>query len=263
MSDEKLVQMEKVGEKNNIALISFHRQKALNSLNAQMLDELEEVLRSLQEDHEVRCAIITSEGKSFVAGADLKWMSSLNETNYNELIARGQEVFALIENLPFPVIAAVNGFALGGGMELTLACDIRLASENAVFGQPEVTLGLPPGWGGTFRLQLIAGLGVAKDLILTGRKISAAEAHRMNIVSEVYPPDQLKEKALELAETIAKNAPIAVREAKKALHLSLNDLVEKGYKNEQEGAKICFATNDLKEGIKALFEKRKPEFKGE
>ena len=259
--EEKIVQYKQVGKNNNIVLITFHRHKDLNAFNSQMLEELEEVLLKIKQKKDIRCVIITSEGKSFVAGADLKWMSTLNEENYNDLIAKGQVVFELIESLPVPVIAAVNGYALGGGMELSLACDIRIASSKAVFGQPEVTLGLAPGWGGTIRLPLIAGIGVAKDLIFTGRKISADEALKLNIVSAVYPPEELLNKALELAETIASNAPIAVREAKKVFTLTFQEKVKEGYKKEQDAAKPCFASSDLKEGIDALFNRRKPEFK--
>jgi enoyl-CoA hydratase len=188
-------------------------------------------------------------------------MQSLGD-KAEELIKRGQEVFAKIETHPCPTIAAINGFALGGGMELALACDIRIASESALFGQPETTIGLPPGWGATYRLPILVGLGVAKDIILTGRKFSAEEALKINLINKVCKGEELKEIALELAEKIAKNAPVAVREAKNAINKGLHSSIEEGYKAEIKGANICFETADIQEGIQAIFEKRKPEFKG-
>ncbi|MHA1687628.1 MAG: enoyl-CoA hydratase/isomerase family protein, partial [Candidatus Heimdallarchaeaceae archaeon] len=249
------------GANNNIALVTLNRQNALNSLNSEMLDQLENTFLSLQQDNNIRVVIIYAEGKSWCAGADLKWMYSLG-MEAKDLIAKGQKVFELVENHPCPVIAAINGFALGGGMELALSCDIRIASKNAIFGQPEVTIGLPPGWGGTYRLQKLLGVSIAKDLILTGRKITAEEAYRLNFVSEVCNPEELKEKAIKWAEIIASNAPIAVREAKRAIHRNYGLSLSEAYSNEIESADICFHTEDIKEGIKALFEKRKPNFKG-
>lgn len=260
--NEKLVMVEKAGVHNNIAIIILNRQKALNSFNNPMLNELEQVFHSMKKDPELRAVILTAEGKSWCGGADLKWMSTLDDKNYEQLIKCGQDVFEIIETFPCPIIAAINGFTLGGGMELALCCDIRIASENAVLGQPEVTLGLSPGWGGTYRLQKIAGVGVAKDLILTGRKISAKEALRMNILNEICPQEKLKEKAMEWAEIIARNAPLAIIEAKKAINDSRDGTIKEGYVNEVQGARRCFASQDLKEGISAIFEKRNPTFKG-
>lgn len=260
-SEEPIILVEKVGENKNITLITLNRQKALNSFNADMLDELEKIFTSLEEDKDNRAVIIYAEGKSWCAGADLKWMYSLGQ-GAKELIVRGQKVFEIIEKHHSPVIAAINGFALGGGMELALSCDIRIASKNALFGQPEVTIGLPPGWGGTYRLQKLVGMGIAKDLILTGRKISADEAYRLNLISEICEPEELKEKAIKIAEVIAHNAPIAVREAKKALNNNYGITLNEAYKNEIEAADVCFKTKDIVEGITALFEKRKPNFKG-
>ncbi|MCG3223283.1 MAG: enoyl-CoA hydratase/isomerase family protein [Candidatus Heimdallarchaeota archaeon] len=258
---DSLIFVEKIGSNNNIALITLNCQKTLNTLNEEMLGLLKDALISLMNDKSVRVAIIYAEGKSWCAGADLKWMGSLVE-GANKLIECGQETFALLEAAHFPVIAAINGYALGGGMELALACDIRIASEKALFGQPETTVGLAPGWGATYRLPNVVGLGIAKELILTGRKFPADEALKIGLVSAVYPPEQLRDKAVELAEQIANNAPIAVQEAKKAINKGLNTSLEEGYKAEVEGSKICFKTEDIREGIASIFEKRKPEFKG-
>ena len=258
---DSLILIEKIGNNNNIALITLNRQKTLNTLNEEMLRQLKDALISLMNDKSVRVAIIYAEGKSWCAGADLKWMGSLSE-GANKLVKFGQETFALLDAAHFPVIAAINGYVLGGGMELASACDIRIASEKALFGQPETTIGLAPGWGATYRLPKIVGLGIAKELILTGRKFPADEALKIGLVNAIYSHEQLRDKAIELAEQIAVNAPIAVQEAKRAINKGLNASLEEGHKAEVEGSKICFETEDIREGIAALFEKRKPEFKG-
>ncbi len=258
---DSLILVEKIGSNNNIALITLNRQKTLNTLNEEMLCQLKEALLSLMNDKSIRVAVIYAEGRSWCAGADLKWMKSLGE-GADKLIEYGQETFALLDAAHFPIVAAINGYALGGGMELALACDMRIASEKALFGQPETTIGLLPGWGATYRLPKIVGLGIAKELILTGRKFPADEALKIGLVSAIYPPEQLRDKAIELAEQIASNAPIAVQEAKRAINKGLNASLEEGYKAEVEGSKTCFKTEDIKEGIAAIFEKRKPEFKG-
>lgn len=258
---DSLILVERIGSNNNIALITLNRQKTLNTLNEEMLRQLKDALISLMNDISVRVAIIHAEGKSWCAGADLKWMGSFGE-EANKLIKFGQEAFALLDTAHFPVIAAINGYALGGGMELALACDIRIASEKALFGQPETTVGLAPGWGATYRLPKIVGLAIAKELILTGRKFPADEALKIGLVSAIYPLEQLRDKAIELAEQIATNAPIAVQEAKRAINRGLSASLEEGHEAEVEGSKICFETEDIREGIAAIFEKRKPEFKG-
>ena len=258
---DSLILVEKIGSNNNIALITLNRQKTLNTLNEEMLNQLKDALISLINDKSVRVAVIIAEGKSWCAGADLKWMGAFGE-EANKLIKFGQEVFSLLDAAHFPVIAAINGYALGGGMELALACDIRVASEKALFGQPETTVGLAPGWGATYRLPKTVGLGIAKELILTGRKFPADEALKIGLVSAIYPHEQLRDKAIELAEQIATNAPIAVQEAKRVINKGLNASAEEGHKAEVEGSKICFETEDIREGITAIFEKRKPEFKG-
>ncbi len=258
---DSLILVEKIGSNNNIALITLNRQKTLNTLNEEMLCQLKDALISLKNDKSVRVVIVYAEGKSWCAGADLKWMGSFGK-EANKLIKLGQEAFALLDEAHFPVIAAINGYALGGGMELALACDIRIASEKALFGQPETTVGLAPGWGATYRLSKTVGLGIAKELILTGRKFPADEALKIGLVSAIYPPEKLKEKAIELAEQITNNAPIAVQEAKRSINRGVNASLEEGLNAEVEGSKICFETEDIREGIASIFEKRKPEFKG-
>ena len=260
--NNSIILLDFVGENNNIALITLNRQKSLNAFNDKMLDELSNILSTLKEKQDMRVIIIYAEGKSWSAGVDLKWTASLG-WRVMKAIKKGQRVFSQIENHPKPVIAAINGYALGGGMELAISCDIRIASESALFGLTETTIGLFPGWGGTYRLPQIVGLNVAKELILTGKKISADEALRIGLISEKVPLEELKTKAIEKAEMIANNAPIGLREAKKAIKKGLGASVKGGYRAERKGIWTCFRTKDIREGIRALFEKRKPEFKGE
>ena len=261
IDDESLVLIDEVGKNKNIVLITLNRQKALNSLNEIMLTRLERAFKNLRNDKTVRAVIIYAEGKSWSAGVDLKWAASLG-WRIMKAIRMGQKVFTQIEKHPTPVIAAINGYALGGGMELALSCDLRIASESAIFGQSETAVGLLPGWGGTYRLPKIVGLSIAKELIYTSRRFFADEALKINLVSEVVPPEELKNKAIELAECVCENAPIAIREAKKAIKKGLHRSVRKGYCAEVKGIRKCVRTTDIKEGIKAVFEKRKPEFKG-
>jgi enoyl-CoA hydratase/carnithine racemase len=258
---ESLVLIDKVGKNNNIALITLNRQKALNSLNEFMLNKLSSIFKDLKNDKNIRVIIIISEGKSWSAGVDLKWASSLG-WRLMKAIRMGQRVFKQIEKHPLPVIAAINGYALGGGMELALSCDVRIAADSAIFGQTETSIGLLPGWGGTYRLPKVIGLSGAKDLIFSSRKFTAEEAFHMNLVSKVVPIEELKNQAIEIAEIISENAPIAVRAAKKAIRKGLNRLLWQGYYAERKGTQSCIRTKDIREGIKAVFEKRKPEFKG-
>ncbi len=261
VDDESLVMIDIIGKNKNIALITLNRQKALNSLNESMLNQLDKSFKNLKNDKKVRAVIIYAEGKSWSAGVDLKWASSLG-WRIMKAIKLGQKVFAQIEKHPTPVIAAINGYALGGGIELALSCDLRIASESAIFGQSETAVGLLPGWGGTYRLPKTVGLSIAKDLIYTSRRFSAEEALKINLVSKVVPPDELKNQAIDLAESICENAPIAIREAKRAIKKGLHKSVRKGYCAEVKGIRKCVKTTDIREGIKAVFEKRKPEFKG-
>jgi len=259
--DESLVLVDKVGRNKNIALITLNRQKSLNSLNESMLNQLRKTFKALKDDKNVRAIIIYAEGKSWCAGVDLKWASSLG-WRIIKAIKMGQKVFAQIEKHPTPVIAAINGYAIGGGMELSLSCDIRIASDSAIFGQTETSVGLLPGWGGTYRLPKTVGLSVAKDLIYTSRKFTAEEALEINLVSKIVSSDELKNQAIEMAESVSENAPVAVREAKKAIRKGLHKSLKTGYCAEVQGVRYCIRTKDIREGIKAVFEKRKPEFKG-
>lgn len=260
--NNSLLLLDYVGENNNIALITLNRQKALNAFNDKLLNQLSITLKSLKKKKDVRAVIIYAEGKSWSAGVDLKWTASLG-WRVMTAIRKGQKVSSQIENHPTPVIAAINGYAIGGGMELALSCDIRIAADTALFGLTETTIGLFPGWGGTYRLPKVVGLSTAKDLILTGRKFSADEALEIGLISEKVPLEELKAKAIEKAEVIVNNAPIALREAKKAIKKGLSTSINGGYRAETKGIRTCFRTKDIREGIKAVLEKRKPEFKGE
>lgn len=261
MVDEPLILLEKVGKNNNIALITLNRQTKLNALNDEMLNQLQKNFNILKNESSVRAIIIYAEGKSWCVGVDLKWTANLG-WKFITAIRKGQKIFARIENHPTPVIAAINGYAIGGGMELALSCDIRIAADTAVFSQSETTIGLIPGWGGTYRLPKVVGSSTAKDLIYTGRRFSAEEALEMNFVSKIVPLNELKNQAIEIAESIANNAPIAVKKAKKSINKGVSTSVKRGYKSERLGIWRCFRTKDIREGITAVFEKRKPEFKG-
>ena len=248
---------------NGIATIAINRPKALNALNLATLTELKDVVEKIAVDKAVQVVIITGAGeKSFVAGADIVEMSTKNAVEGRVWGQVGQNIFTEIENLPQPVIAAVNGFALGGGCELACACDIRYASENTKFGQPEVGLGITPGFGGTQRLTRVVGRGHAKELIYTASIIDAQEALRIGLVNKVVPQAELMDAVMKLAKTITKKAPVAVQLAKAAINRGINCDVVTGISYEAEVFGLCFATADQKEGMKAFIEKRKPTFEG-
>ncbi|MEM1484125.1 enoyl-CoA hydratase-related protein [Oscillospiraceae bacterium PP1C4] len=241
-----------------ISILTIDRQPALNALNADVLEELEQALDSISIEN-IRCVILTGAGeKSFVAGADIGSMCSMSQAQGKAWGQRGNAVFRKLETLPVPVIAAVNGFALGGGCELAIACDIRIACENAVFAQPEVSLGITAGFGGTQRLPRIIGLGKAKELLYTTSKIKAEEALRLGLVNAVYPLDQLMEESIKLAEKIARNAPIAVRATKKAINDGIQVDIDTAIGIEAELFGSCFETEDQKNAMAAFIEKRKP-----
>ena len=252
----------KVEHNDGITVMTISAPKSLNALNSTILKELGGFIGSL--DDKTRVLIITGDGeKSFVAGADISEMAHLDEPQGFEFGRLGAQVFRRIETLPIPVIAAVNGFALGGGCELAMSCDIRICSSNAKFGQPEVGLGIIPGFSGTYRLPKLIGQGYAKEMIYTGKVIRADEALRIGLVNAVYEQPELMDKAMEMARMMLKNAAIAIRLAKQSIN--------EGYDLDADGAialenKLfckCFATRDQKEGMDAFLNKRKAEFLGE
>lgn len=232
-----------------VATITINRPKALNALNSQVLDELGATLDAIDLDT-VRCVILTGAGdKSFVAGADIGEMSTLTKAEGEAFGKKGNDVFRKLETLPIPVIAAVNGFALGGGCEISMSCDIRICSDNAMFGQPEVGLGITPGFGGTQRLARCVSVGMAKQLIYTARNIKADEALRIGLVNAVYPQDELMAAAKKMASTIAANAPIAVRNCKKAINDGLQTNIDDALVIEEKLFGDCFETEDQKAGM--------------
>lgn len=246
-------------QKGNYAVITISREKALNALNSQVLEELDATLDAVNLD-EVRCLILTGTGqKSFVAGADIGEMSTLTKAEGEAFGKKGNDVFRKLETFPIPVIAAVNGFALGGGCEISMSCDIRICSDNAVFGQPEVGLGITPGFGGTQRLARLVGPGMAKQMIYTARNIKADEAYRIGLVNAVYPQEELMAAAEKMAAGIAKNAPIAVRNCKKAINEGLDADMDEAIVIEEKLFGDCFESYDQKEGMAAFLEKRKVE----
>lgn len=249
----KNIILEKEGK---IALITINRPKALNALNSETLGELESVIDKVSEDEEIFSVVITGAGKSFVAGADISEMKDKNVMEAKNFGVLGNRVFRKIESLSKPVIAAVNGFALGGGCELAMACDIRFASKKAKFGQPEVTLGITPGFGGTQRLARIVGPGEAKELIYTGKMIGADEALRIGLVNKVFEVEVLLEEAKKLANTIANNAPIAVKSSKNAINRGLQVDIDTAVAYESEVFGSCFSTDDQKNGMDAFLNKQ-------
>ena len=240
-----------------IGIITINRPKALNALNSAVLDELDKTLDAVDQEA-IRCLILTGAGeKSFVAGADIGEMSTLTKAEGEAVGKKGNDVFRKLETFPIPVIAAVNGFALGGGCEISMSCDIRICSENAVFGQPEVGLGITPGFGGTQRLARIVGTGKAKEMIYGARNIKAEEAYRIGLVNNVYPAEELMPAAKKLASTIARNAPIAVRNCKRAINEGIQVDMDQAIVIEEKLFGSCFETCDQKEGMNAFLEKRK------
>ncbi|MBQ6973847.1 MAG: short-chain-enoyl-CoA hydratase [Oscillospiraceae bacterium] len=245
-------------KKGNIAVATINRPQALNALNSDVLTDLDELVNVVSADSDIRALVITGSGaKAFVAGADIGEMSTLTPEEGEAFGKHGNDVFRRIETLPIPTIAAVNGFALGGGCELSMACDIRICADTAVFGQPEVGLGITPGFGGTQRLARLVSPGMAKQLIYTARNIKADEAYRIGLVNAVYPAEELLPQAEKLANTIAANAPIAVRACKKAINEGLQVDIDAAVVIEEKLFGSCFKTADQIEGMGAFLEKRK------
>lgn len=247
------VKLEKQG---HVGIMTISRPEALNALNSQVLNDLDAAVDQAERDGEIYVVILTGEGRSFVAGADIGEMKEFSAVDGKRFGVHGGEVFRKLENMSKPVIAAVNGFALGGGCELAMACDIRLASEKAKFGQPEVGLGITPGFGGTQRLPRIVGVSKAMELILTAKTIGAAEAKSIGLVSEVYPPEELMGKAMEMADLICANAQIAVCESKRCIRMGMQTDIATGCAFEAEAFGVTCGTEDKNEGMGAFLEKR-------
>jgi len=251
-------------EKNGaVAVLTINRPKALNALNSDTLSELSTALDELGRDSGVKVVILTGSGeKAFIAGADISQMKDFNPLEGRRFAQLGQAAFRKLEMIPQPVIAAINGFALGGGCELAMACDIRIASENAKFGQPEVTLGLTAGFGGTQRLPRLVGTGIASELLFTGDIIDVNEAYRIGLVNKVYSLETLMEEAQKLAQRIAGRAPAAVQLSKSAIQRGINMDLDSAQAYEAEVFGLTFSTQDQTEGCSAFLEKRKPVFEG-
>ena len=247
------VKLEKQG---HVGIMTVSRPEALNALNSQVLFDLDAAVDQAERDEEIYVVILTGEGRSFVAGADIGEMKEFSAIDGKRFGVHGGNVFLKLENMSKPVIAAVNGFALGGGCELAMACDIRLASEKAKFGQPEVGLGITPGFGGTQRLPRIVGVSKAMELILTGKTIGAAEAKAIGLVSEVYPPEELMGKAMEMAEMICANAQSAGCEAKRCIRMGMQADIHTAAAFEAEAFGVTCGTEDKNEGMGAFLEKR-------
>ena len=244
-------------KKGNIAVATINRPKALNALNSAVVADLDEMIGQIMADEEIRALVITGSGeKAFVAGADIGEMSTLTKAEGEAFGKLGNDVFRRLEKLPIPTIAAVNGFALGGGCELSMSCDIRICADTAVFGQPETGLGITPGFGGTQRLARLVSPGMAKQLIYTAKNIKADEALRIGLVNAVYPAEELMPAAEKMASTIAKNAPIAVRACKKAINEGLEAKMDDAIVIEEKLFGSCFETADQKEGMGAFLEKQ-------
>ncbi len=252
-----------IAREGAIAVLTIDRPKALNALNHETLHEIEAAMRELESDDAVLGIVVTGGGaKAFVAGADIREMQAMSAADAEKHARFGQSVVSLFADSRKVTIAAVNGYALGGGLEVALACDLRLASENAIMGLPEVGLGVIPGFGGTQRLARLVGAGRAKELVLTGRKLSADEAERIGLVNRVVPVEKIVDEAKALLADILKNGPVAVRLAKETIDAGLQVDLRTGLTIEEKAFGLCFATADQKEGMSAFSEKRAPVFTG-
>ncbi len=249
--------------RGRVAIVTMERREALNAFDTQQLNALIECLSGVLDDDQVRAGVLTGSGdRSFAAGADIKEMNSKSPAEAVEFSRLGHKAASMLEDSPIPWIAAVNGYAFGGGCEISLACDIRLASENAVFAQPEVGLGIPPGWGATQRLARVVGPGMAAEMILSGRWVRADEALRIGLVNAVHSQDELLEKATELAATIASNSPTAVRASKRLMQVARDGPLAIGLEHEAQAFALLFGGADQREGMAAFLEKRDANFDG-
>jgi len=248
---------------DGIATIAFNRPKAMNAMNGETMEELYDAASVCKKDSAVKALILTGAGeKAFVAGADIAQMQNMKPADILSFMELGHETMRLIETMPKPSIAAVNGYALGGGTEITMACDMRFASEKAVFGQPEILLGIIPGWGGTQRLARLVGMGRAKELILSGEQINAQRAFDIGLVNRVYPPEALMDETRKFARKLAALSGFATKMAKHAINYGYDISIDSANRLEMQCIAQCFSTDDQKEGMSAFLEKRKPAFTG-
>ena len=256
----KTTEFVKAELEGKLAILTMNRPKALNALNDQTLDELDRLFTAIEKDREVLGVILTGEGRAFVAGADISQMSGYGVEEGRLYSDRAQKLFNKIESLEKPVIAAVNGFALGGGCELAMSCDIRIASEKAIFGQPEANLGLMPCFGGTQRLPRLVGTGIAKELIYTCRQVKSQEAKEIGLANKVVPAEALLEEAKAMMAIILSKSPIAIGYCKAAINRGADTDLRNGLEIEKECWTVVFGTKDKEEGINAFLEKRTPQF---
>ena len=246
-----------------VAMVTFNRPKALNAMNSETMGELADAVQTCRADDAIKALILTGAGdRAFVAGADIAQMQNFRPQEVVSFMELGHETLRQIETMPKPVIAAVNGFALGGGTEISLACDIRFASEKAIFGQPEILIGIIPGWGGTQRLARIIGAGRAKELILSGEQIKADRAYEIGLVNRVFAPEALIPETQKFARKLAGMPGFAIKMAKHSINLGYDLALDNACRLEVECCAQCFSTDDQKEGMKAFLEKRKPAFTG-
>ncbi|MGV8963906.1 MAG: enoyl-CoA hydratase-related protein [Candidatus Saccharimonadaceae bacterium] len=262
MTDYKKYTFLNISIDEHICTVQINKPQALNALNTKILHELNRVFTEIENNNSIRVVIITGVEKSFVAGADIEEMSKFNEREGKAFGELGSDVFRKIELLNKPVIASINGYALGGGCELAMCCDIRIASEKAKFAHPEVGLGIIPGFSATQRLPRLVGMGRAKEMIFTGEVINATEAHRIGLVNKVTTPDKLQEETLQLAQTIASKAPLAIRYAKEVINRGMDTDIDTGIALEVDLFGICFDTQDQKKGMQAFLNKEKITFEG-
>lgn len=252
-----------LNEGDGIGILSINRPKVLNAINRDTLNEMKLFLEDTLPGEKLKCLIITGSGeKSFAAGADISEMNEMNKNEFQDYCNLAHYVYGLIESNSIPSIAAINGYALGGGFELALACDIRIASQNAKLGFPEVNLGIFPAWGGTQRITRILGIGKSKELIYTGEMISAEEALRIGLVEKVVTKENVLDEAKKMAKIISKRSPVAVRMAKKAINAGSEIDLQQGLLLEKTLALVCFDSQDRKEGMQSFLNKKEPDFKG-
>jgi enoyl-CoA hydratase len=248
---------------DGVATITFNRPKALNAMNSETMGELMEAVNLCKKDDSVKAIILTGSGdKAFVAGADISEMQNLRPKEALAFMELGHETLRALETLPKPSIAAINGFALGGGTEISMACDMRFASETARFGQPEILIGLIPGWGGTQRLSRLVGLGRAKELVMGGGQMDAKRAYEIGLVNQIFPADQLMDATKKFAKRLAGMPGFAIKMAKHSMNFGYDLSLDNANRLEMECCAQCFSTDDQKEGMGAFLEKRKPNFQG-